>query len=291
MMYRATILLPSTRIHVVVQPNLLVTEYELLTWDYDTLYWERLMLGTIPDTFTLPPNLEAVGIDFHSWSYSPYYEYIGDGYGYHILTNEQEAVAVLVTFPVIQVLGFAVDYMGLVQMLLLALTFIVFVLSLRRSQPDDESAPWYQDPRLGPAALLSLGILFPWFTSIENYFGIWSADVYSELRLPIMWILKWTTTGFSVPASFGYPGGFLFTPMLVLFWVPFTYLLVRVGKWGRWDLQKWDLRALVWLTILGSVSIVFGLYLGLKVGLGAVVVVCALPFWLIQYAVRSRRWD
>ncbi|MHA2602676.1 MAG: hypothetical protein AM324_011165 [Candidatus Thorarchaeota archaeon SMTZ1-83] len=291
MMYKAAILLPSTRIHVVVEPNLLVSQYEVLTWDYDTLYWEWLMLGPIPDTFTLPPTLEAIGIDFRSRGYSPYYEYIGNGYGSHVVTNEQEVATVLVTFPVIQVLGLAVDYMGLVQSLLLALTYAVFVLSLRRSQPDDESAPWYQDPRLGPAMLLGLSIFFPWFTSVENYYGIWPVDVYSELRLPILWILKWTHTGLSVPASLGDPGGALFIPVLVLFWAPFTYIVVRIGKTGRWDLQKWDLRALVWLALLGLVSIVFGLYLGFRVGLGAVLVICALPFWLIQYVMRGRRWD
>jgi hypothetical protein len=291
MVYEATILLPSTRMIVIVQPNLIVTEYELIYSSYDRLYFDWYMLGPVPDTFSLPPFEEAIGIDFRSWAYAPYFPYRGDGYQNRVETNEQEVVTVLVTIPVVQVLGLAIDYMGLARMLLVGMTYIVFVLLLRRGQPDDESAPLYQDPRIGPALLLGISILFPWFTSVENYFGIWPADVYTEIRLPLLWILKWTSTSLSVPASLGAPGGIIILPVFVLFWIPFTYFIIRVGKTGRWDLYRWDLRALVWISLLGIVSIPFGLYMGLSVGLGAVAAVSALPFWLIQYALNRRRWN
>jgi len=291
MMYETTIRLPSTRMIVIVQPNLIVTEYDLIISSHDTLYFDWYMLGPLPDTFSLPPFEASVGIEFGSWAYAPYFPYRGDGYQNRVSTNEQEVVTVLVTIPVVQVLGLAIDYVGLVRTILLALTYLVFVLLLRRGQLDDESVPLYQDPRIGPALLLGISILFPWFTSVENCFGIWSSDVYTEIRVPLLWVLKWTNTALSVPASLGAPGGIIVIPVFVLFWAPFTYFIIRVGKTGRWDLYSWDLRALVWIALLGVVSIPFGLYMGLTVGLGAVAAVSALPFWLIQYALSGRRWN
>jgi len=249
----------------------------------------------IPDYFYIPGGVDSLRVEMDTWSpFSPrwsWYRYQALGSYFHIETNPDVSISsrnhrLSVVLPYVTI-GDAV--LGLGDFLLLALGGLLLIklgVTLHRVLRHSDLRHRLSDSRLLPIVLLGLGVFLPWSKQLlispsSSYVNVYWISWFS---MPIM--IRWTDRT-AIQLLYSTPDWWIASLISIfLLFVPVFYACLSLSspETGAFDRRFALALFLPYLVVLSGFS--FSVLSPDTISFGPLLIVAALPVWLMRIALR-----